>query len=141
MKRYIIASAVSVALFGAAVVQACGTHPVLSTEKSDSTNIGLFIDRAAIEATQAWSPKKGEPPLGVSQAYQLAREWARGHYQRYGDVKVREVSLTSYSCSRVQDRWYYVFDLIPVIEGNRAWGSGNWAAVLMDGTVIAPREY
>lgn len=139
-----VAGAVMVmALVCSGTVAACGSenHPVMSTRKDDGTQIGLFISQAQIERTQAWKPEQGEPPLSFSAAYRTVKEWGRQHYTRYDGVNVRELSLKKYGCSFVSDRWYYVFDLNPVIDGNELWSSGSWAAVLMDGTVIGPREY
>ncbi|MGQ9427114.1 hypothetical protein ACXYTJ_15430 [Gilvimarinus sp. F26214L] len=121
---------------------ACGSdRPVLSTEKEDGTKIGLFISMNQIENTPEWNPQGGEPPLSLSTAYRLVKDWGNQEYARYDSVEVEGLRLTQYGCSRVSDRWYYVIELAPVIDGNRLWGSGNWAAVLMDGTVIGPREY
>lgn len=123
-------------------VFACGSgYPVLSTEKDDGTKIGLFISSEQVEATVSWDPGKSEPPLSVSDAYRLAREWGKKEYVRYDSIEVRELKLTKYRCSSVSNRWYYVIDFAPVIDGNELWGSGNWLAVLMDGTIIGPREY
>lgn len=131
------------ALLFSGTVAACGSgnHPVMSARKDNGTQIGLFISQAQIEQTQAWKPEQGEPPLSVSAAYRTVKEWGRKNYTRYDGVNVRELSLKKYGCSLVSDRWYYVFDLNPVIDGNELWSSGNWAAVLMDGTVIGTREY
>ena len=140
----LIASAMmALFLFATGPVAACGggDYPVMSTRKDDGTQIGLFISQAQIDRTQAWKPELEEPPLSVSAAYRAAIDWGRQHYTRYDGVNVRELSLNKYNCSLVSDRWYYVFDLNPVIDGNELWSGGNWAAVLMDGTVIGPREY
>ena len=120
---------------------ACGDHPVMSTRKNDGTQIGLFISQQQIESTQKWSPQDGEPPLGISAAYRIIKEWAETEYIRYDEVKIKEISLKPYGCSLVSSRWYYVIDLNPIIEGNELWGSGNWVAVLMDGTIIGTRKY
>lgn len=142
MKRVAGAVVVGALVFsGAAGACGGGDHPVLSTRKDDGTQIGLFISQSQMERTRAWNPEQGEPPLSVSAAYRAVKEWGRQHYTRYDGVSVREFSLRKYGCSLVSDRWYYVFDLNPVIDGNELWSSGNWAAVLMDGTVIGPREY
>ena len=125
-------------------VFACGggdEYPVMSSHKDDGTKIGLFISQAQIEKTQAWSPENGEPPLSVSSAYQIAISWGHQHYTRYDGVKIREISIKKYGCSLVSDRWYYVMDITPVIDGNEVWSGGSWAGVLMDGTVIGPRKY
>lgn len=124
-------------------VFACGDgeYPVMSTHKEDGTKIGLFISQAQMEQTQTWSPENSEPPLNVSAAYQMAMNWGRQQYTRYDGVKVREISIKKYGCSLVSNRWYYVVDITPVIDGNEVWSGGTWAAVLMDGTVIGPRKY
>jgi hypothetical protein len=64
--------------------------------------------------------------------------WEKANYTCYDDVKVREISLTKYSCYTTADRWYYTFDLIPTLDGNDLFGTGNWVAVLMNGRVVAP---
>ena len=127
---------------GANAAFACSSdRPVLSTEKDDGTKVGLFISTTQIEAAPEWNPEDGEPPLSISTAYRLVKDWGNQEYARYDSVEVQGLRLTAYGCSRVSNRWYYVIDLAPVIDGNKLWGSGNWAAVLMDGTVIGPREF
>lgn len=127
---------------GSNAALACSSdRPVLSTEKDDGTKVGLFISTSQIEATPEWNPEAGEPPLSISTAYRLVQDWGEQEYARYDSVEVEDLRLSPYGCSRVSDRWYYVIDLAPVIDGNKLWGSGNWAAVLMDGTVIGPREF
>ncbi len=132
----------SIVLYSGVTV-ACGggEYPVMSTQKDDGTKIGLFVSQAQIERTQSWTPAQGEPPLGLAPAYQVVKQWWRAQNTRYDDVNVREITLRKYGCSLVADRWYYVIDLNPVIDGNELWGSGNWVAVLMDGTVIGSRKY
>ena len=82
----------------------------------------------------------GEPPLSVSQAYKRVQQWAKSEYSRYDSVGVREIAISEFSCSLVEDIWYYRIDLVPVFDGNEIWGGGNFAAVLMDGTVVGPTE-
>lgn len=120
---------------------ACGDRPVISTRTENGAQIGLFISQQQIEATQKWSPKMGEPPLSISSVYNLIEEWATIEYTRYDGVKIKEISLKQYRCSLVNHRWYYFIELSPVIEGNELWGSGNWVAILMDGTIIGSKKY
>jgi hypothetical protein len=141
MNKGLLACCAVVALAMSGICMACGNSPVMSTRKSDDTRVGLFIPREVIEATSRWNPDQGEPPLSFAAAYLAMKEWARNHYTRYDDVGVRDISLRRYGCSSVADRWYYVFDLAMVIDGTELWGDTHWAAVLFDGTVIAPREY
>jgi hypothetical protein len=121
---------------------ACGgEHPVLRTEKEDGTKIGLFISFDQIKATKKWSPEEGEPPLSISDAYSIVKDWGKKEYARYDSVEIRELKLAQHGCSLFSNSWYYVVDFTPVLDGNKLWGSGNWVAVLMDGTVIAPQEF
>ncbi|NNG02516.1 MAG: hypothetical protein HKM95_00240 [Inquilinus sp.] len=126
-----------------ALASGCGGHPVLSTTREDGTSIGLVISGEQMAETPVWLPEEGEPPLPLSHAARIALEWAEGVYTRYDSVHIHSINLRSYGCwsSRGPDlrsRWYYVFNFAPVIDGNSVFGGGNFAAVLMDGTVIGP---
>jgi hypothetical protein len=113
----------------------CGKMSVMSVTEETGQTIELILDSAAIEKAPTWSPGAGNPPLPVSRAVEIANAWAKSRYARFDSVEIREISLKSLGCSSPKG-WYYVFDFVPVIDGNRAYGSGNWAAVLMDGTVV-----
>ncbi|MCP5014606.1 MAG: hypothetical protein GY938_04905 [Ketobacter sp.] len=78
--------------------------------------------------------------MSISEAHRLVMEWSKTEYSKYDSVGVRSIELSTYGCSAVNNRWYYRFDLKPVFDGNEVWGAGNWAAVLMDGTVIGSTE-
>jgi hypothetical protein len=113
---------------------------LVSTRTDDGKRIALKVSEEEIQAAPKWKISDGEPPLSISQAYQAAIEWANERYKRYDSVKVRSLELKGYNCSTHSDRWLYVVEFQPVIDGNRLYGSGNWAAVLMDGKVIGPVE-
>ena len=116
-------------------------RPVLTTTKNDGTRIGIFLSRSTVEQTAPWRPEDGEPPLSISTAYTIVKDWAHSKYSRYDGIQIREITLRSYGCSLSPNRWYYIFDISPVIDGNTLFGSGNWAIVLFDGTVVGPRKY
>ena len=117
-----------------------GEYPIISSVKDDGTKIGLVVPDSAIKAAPSWKPEDGEPPLSISAARDAVLEWSKTKYSRYDSVKISEISLKSTGgCSR-SDHWLYVFDLRPVIDGSALWGTGNWAAVLMDGTVTGTKE-
>ena len=118
----------------------CGEIALLSTTKDDGTEIGIYISDQQLEPTPEWSPGSGEPPLGVTEAIEIAIQWAEKEYARYDSVEIHGIDLQEVGCSRAKNHWYYMFHFRPVIDGNRLWGSGNFAAVLMDGTVIGPKE-
>ena len=118
----------------------CGRHAVLSTTLDDGTEIGVFLPEEQVMRAPKWAPGQGEPPLGISELVEIATAWALDTYARYDDVRIRSIGLNSRSCGALRDSWYYVVHFTPIIDGNRLIGGGNFAAVLMDGTVVAPRK-
>src|SRR5687768_4050307 len=117
----------------------CGKHSVYGTTDEKGRKIELVLDSTALQRGPSWSPGTGvEPPLSVAKASRFALAWAKAKYTRYDSVEIREIVLASYSCSISQDRWYYRIEFSPIIDGNRVFGMGNFAAVLMDGSVVGP---
>jgi hypothetical protein len=123
------------ATLGAEAV-ACGNSVVMSTTGEDGRTIELVIDYAVAQKTPEWAPGRGDPPLSVARASEIAQEWAEQKYARFDGVEIREIMLSALGCTSSEDHWFYTFDFTPVMEGQRMYGIGNWAAVLMDGTVI-----
>ena len=141
MKKAIIAAILLVlpsASFGQSMYR-CGVITVMSAEESGK-RISLVLDSAVVARTSKWTPGNGEPPLSVARAASIALAWATERYKRYDSVGIRELSLAQFNCWSLSDHWYYRVEFAPIIDGNRLLGSGNWAAVPMDGTVVAPIE-
>lgn len=131
----------ALALFsGTAAVHACGETPVMSTRLEDGTVIGLYLKDQQLERTPNWQPQKGEPPLSPSQAWDLVSKWGKEKLKRYDRIRIRSINLTRSGCWRSRGRWYYIVHYDPIIDGNSLYGGGNFAAVLMDGTVIGPQK-
>lgn len=116
----------------------CGDHPVMTTTKDDGTTIGIVISDEQRKKSPAWEIESGEPPLSISKAVAAATDWGKKTYTRFDDVRIHSISLSSIGCHSVKDKWYYLVSLSPIIDGNAVYGSGYFAAVLMDGTVIGP---
>ena len=146
MKGSITAVLATFIIFGsqAAYAFGCEARPVFSTAKGDGSAVGLVLSSSQMADTPAWSPTEGEPPLSISEASRIAIEWAEAEYTRYDSVEIFSIDLNRYQCSspdspNLRSRWYYNFSFSPVIDGNRLFGGGNFAAVLMDGTVVGPQ--
>lgn len=116
----------------------CGDHPVMTTVKEDGTAIGIVITDEQRSRSPTWNIESGEPPLSISKAVAVAKAWGKKTYTRYDDVRIHGVSLSSIGCYSAKDKWYYLVNFSPIIDGNAIYGSGYFAAVLMDGTVIGP---
>jgi hypothetical protein len=118
---------------------ACGKMAVLSTETGNK-RIELIIEENKIAKTPAWNPTMGEPPISVAKASAIALAWAKNRFKRFDSVMIREIALVEYTCASQSSRWYYRFDFVPLMDNNRVYGSGYWAALLMDGSMIQPIE-
>ena len=116
----------------------CGNHPVMTMTKDDGTTIGIVISDERRKKFPAWKIGSGEPPLSISKAVAAATDWGKKTYTRIDDVRIHSISLSSISCLSVKDKWYYLVSFSPIIDGNAVYGSGYFAAVLMDGTVVGP---
>lgn len=126
---------------GFSFASTCDQEPLIRTEKLDGTKIGLFVSTEQFKLAPSWSPSDGEPPLSISEAYTLVMEWAESEYDDYDSAKVREISLLSQQCPLGDRYWYFRFEFTLIFDGRYVAGSGSWAAVLMDGTVIGAREF
>ena len=119
---------------------ACGKTSVMSATGDDGKKVELVMDSAIVEKAPAWSPGAGDPPLSIADASEIALAWASEKYRRYDGVEIREISLTALGCESSKAHWYYIFDFTPLMGGNRMYGTGNWAAVLMDGAVVGSSQ-
>jgi hypothetical protein len=120
--------------------QACVKSVVMTTTGDDGRTIELVIDSTAVQQTPEWSPGRGDPPLSVARASEIAQDWADQKYARFDSVEIREITLGAPGCVSNNKHWFYIFDFMPVMQGQRMYSGGNWAAVLMNGTVIGAEQ-
>ena len=112
--------------------------PVVSAADSSGGRVELVLDSDLIEKTPQWLPEKGEPPFPVAKAATLAKKWGEKNYKGADSIEVRQISLTSLGCSNMSNRWYYVVEFLPKVNGVPKFEPGNWVAVLFDGEVVGP---
>lgn len=126
--------------FDSVSAASCGNTTVLSATSASGEKVELTLDSAAVEKTQEWKPGSGDPPLAVSKATQTALEWGKKHFSRFDGFEISRISLSNAACSGSNNHWYYVFEYTPIMAGNRMYGGGNWAAILMDGTLVEAKS-
>jgi len=120
----------------------CGSYPVVYVKYKDGVNIGLFITPNDMKNSPNWDVSgNDEPPIGVVQSKKIAIDFVKKKHQEFDDVRIKNIKLNMADCTNGISGWYYLYTINPVIDGNELWGKGNWIAVLMDGSVIEPREY
>jgi hypothetical protein len=119
---------------------ACGDYAVFSVKTEEGAEIGLYLPAEQVAKTPEWEPGQGEPPLPLTAAIDAALQWAKTKYAKFDSVGIRDVELRPASCGSDSKRWYYIFNFSLYLDGSALFGSGQFAAVLMDGAVVEPRR-
>ncbi len=109
------------------------------TTNGEGVTRSFSIPKSAALGIPEWFPEKGEPPLKLVKAIQLATAAASADRPDHATFVARSVRLQLVSCDEpVGNRWYYVLDCVPRQSGG---GLGMRESVpivvLMDGTVVA----
>jgi hypothetical protein len=119
----------------------CQDLPLLQLRLQDGSMIRIFALDEQIDGTKAWEmDEKSDPPLALSRALKIARNWAAKNYPQFDEVRIGRISLNQRRCGFSRDQWFYVFDFDPLQDGNLQLGTEHFVAILMDGTVIPPNE-
>ena len=117
----------------------CQSPRTLMAERNnDGTVVGLVVTPAQFARAPTWKPGKGEPPLSISRVVEVARAWGKTQFKGYDSFEVRSISLNQSGCTPGETYWYYLVVFTPVSAGKPAHGNGQFAGVLLDGTVIGP---
>ncbi len=119
----------------------CQDLPLMQLRTQDGKTIRIHALDEQMERSPIWDmEKRGEPPLRLSRAVATARKWAEKKYKNFDEVRIGRISLHERRCGFARGRWFYIFDFDPVDDGKLLLGTGHFAAVLMDGTIIGPND-
>ncbi len=125
---------------GAPAAPASGRESRIDLERTtngEGITRSFAIQRSAALGIPEWFPEKGEPPLKMAKAIQLATHAASTGSPRHAEFVARAIRLQLVSCSEpVGNRWYYVLDCVPRLGGGLGMSESVPVVVLMDGTVV-----
>lgn len=108
---------------------------------SAGRNQVFTISRAVAESIPDWKPDTQPPPLELSQAIRIAKASAAKQVAKFESYQVTSVSLHGINCDPViPGKWYYVIHMAPVVNGYISQDEEASAVILMDGTLVKPRE-
>jgi hypothetical protein len=113
---------------------------LLRTMRSDDgTELRVAITRQQAENVPSWDPEEKQVlPLSMEMAIGLARDSIRNRHSSISEFRVAAIEIDRLH-SAFQDRWYYIINFRPVIEGRSLIGGLYASFVLMDGTVVEPQ--
>lgn len=119
----------------------CQDLPLMQLTTQDGVKIRIFALDEQMDRTKSWDmDRRGDPPLPLSRALAIARNWAEREYRQFDEVRIGRISLHERRCGFARGRWFYIFDFDPVQDRKLQLGTGHFAAVLMDGTIIGPND-
>lgn len=109
-----------------------------TTHSSDGAVFRTVITPDQAKPVPAWEPDEGHPPpLDMDLAIKLARDAVKLRHPNYDEYRTWQIEMGRIGWS-YNDRWYYVIGFRPIDDGMPLYGTGFFATVLMDGTVIDP---
>jgi hypothetical protein len=124
----------------AATSSPAGEVPQISLERTTNgqgVTRSFSIPRSAALGIPEWFPEKGEPPLKMTKAIQLATDAASASSPDHATFVARAIRLQLVSCDEpIGNRWYYVLDCVPRQTGGLGMMESVPVVVLMDGTVV-----
>jgi hypothetical protein len=116
-------------------------HAIRTASENDGREIGWFVSDAQFLKTPEWKfDGRSEPPLSMPVAYSRAYAWLKKSFPKMSSFRLRSYELSTAGSSRAPNRWYYAFDFFGDVDGSTVTNSKFSVMVLMDGTVIEPRE-
>jgi hypothetical protein len=98
------------------------------------------VKREVIAKLAEWFPEKSNPPLGTPEAIAIVKKALRADYPKYDDFITVNLKLQKAVSPKYQNRWFYVIELNPQLNGDIQYRSWITMVILMDGTVVKPVE-
>jgi len=143
MKLHLIRSTILLALvlFGFVPARAGCEYPIRSFTDANGKKTGYFISGERLAATPEWVfDGTTLPPLSLPDAYRIANRWIAQKYPKMDSFRMRSYSVDEGGNSGAPNRWYYTLDFVGTMDGTEVYGGLFMAMVLMDGTIVEPRE-
>jgi hypothetical protein len=107
---------------------------------ADGKNYDFVVSEIALQKTPEWFPEKQDPPFTIPQAIAAAKKAALADHPKFDDLVTSSVEIRRVGAFRSKNRWFYRVEFNPVIEGQTFFGNDITVVLLMDGTVVKPRE-
>ncbi|HVT14712.1 MAG TPA: hypothetical protein VHQ90_00845 [Thermoanaerobaculia bacterium] len=106
----------------------------------DGKNYDYIVTESVLAKTPEWLPEKQEPPLSIPAAMAIAKKVALADHPKFETVVAAAIEIRPASSYRSKNRWFYSLDFAPVLEGQPYYGNEITVVLLLDGTVVKPRE-
>jgi hypothetical protein len=126
---------------------------VLMTRYRDADEVTLFgqgtpdgrmfdytVPKTAFGRLPAWEVEKDPPPLAIARALEIAKKATRTEHPELMEFMPSTISIHQVGSHDRKTRWFYVINMYPMTNGEPSIDSQVTVVVLMDGTVVKPKE-
>ncbi len=110
-----------------------GLWPVEIFDVMDNQRLVVFLHDEDIEASPAWQPADGGPPLTIADVLEHTQAWIAND-PRLSGAEVHEIELKPIHQHKQDHRWYYLVQLRTMHDGK---SKTSYTAVLFNGKVVA----
>jgi hypothetical protein len=127
----------TIILLAAVRIADAAEWPVEVFERMDDKRIVVFLAAKDIDASPAWSPSEGGPPLTLATVIEELKGHIRDNAELAG-FNIHEIKLKAIPHHEVDRHWYYLVQLRKLVDSRP---ERQYAAILMNGKLVpAMRE-
>jgi hypothetical protein len=111
----------------------------LFTLQNEGKAIDYSISEARADKLPKWDPSQPTIPLQINEAVSKAQAWIKKKNPKIESFVPNHIELGRVSYGRFFGLWYYTVGFDGVVGGQRMFGWGLQAVVLMDGSIVEPK--
>jgi hypothetical protein len=108
--------------------------------QQDGKYFEYVVSEARFAKVPEWAPEKQIPPLAITKAIEVAKQATRAEHPEFKELFPWNISINQASSRDAHNRWFYVIEFYPLVNGQPSPFTHVTALVLMDGGVVKPRE-
>lgn len=122
----------------------CGDHPIVwghSMQGGKKVKLQVTVATGDISKQPTWTD--GPIPLAPHEARKKAKSWMKKAdiLKGFDDVRIDEISIRSFGCREIKDRWYYEVKYVPMVNGYSVREAKGFVVITLDGKVRQPKPW
>ena len=107
---------------------------------ADGRHFDYTVKTTALSRVPEWFPERQDPPLSFPRAVEIATSAVKADHPEFHEFTLWTFRVQRIAAVEFQNRWFYVVEMYPMIEGKVLHQTDISVVVLMDGTVVKPTE-
>jgi hypothetical protein len=137
--RHLILPPVLLLAISSAYAQNRGEVPLFRANYDGKVS-DYSISEIRAEKLPKWDPTQPVIPLPIHSAVAKAQVWVKTLNPKFDSFVPARIGLGCVCYGKFSGLWYYTISLDGIVGGKRMHGPDFGAVVLMDGSIVEPRE-